>query len=234
MVAIYHGFDHDHFFQSRPSLSEDVRAKLSCPPGVLRIALVSHYNYYRNIETVLRAIALIRTQSGAPGVRLFLTCELKKEQTPGAYDPRSAAKLIDDLGIRHHVVELGAVSYEQLHHVYRACDVFVSAAYTETFAHPLVEAMACGLPVLASDLSVHREICGEAAVYFKGFSPELLASELARLASDEPARHSLAMRGREQSLRYSWKSHVNQIISLAEELLKGRVGEQLRNAASAA
>ena len=40
--------------------------------------------------------------------------------------------------------------------------------------------------------------------------------------------------GREQSLRYSWKSHVNQIISLAEELLKGRVGEHLRNAASAA
>lgn len=234
VIAIHHGFDDDHFFQSRSSLSEDVRAKLSCPPGVLRIALVSHYNYYRNIESVLRAIGLMKTQSNVPAVRLFLTCELKKEQTPGSYDPRSAAKLIDDLGIRDHVVELGSVPYDQLHHVYQACDVFVSAAYTETFAHPLVEAMACALPVLASDLPVHREICGEAAVYFKGFSPELLASELARLASDGPARRSLAMRGRDQSLRYSWRKHVTQIISLAEELLKGRVGEQLRNAASAA
>ncbi|PYV82277.1 MAG: hypothetical protein DMG93_12410 [Acidobacteria bacterium] len=234
VVAIHHGFDHDHFFQSRPSLSEDVRAKLSCPPGVLRIALVSHYNYYRNIETVLRAIALIRTQSGAPAVRLFLTCELKKEQTPGAYDPQSAAKLIDDLGIRDHVVELGAVSYEQLHHVYQACDLFVSAAYTETFAHPLVEAMASGVSVLASDLLVHREICGEAAHYFSTFAPEQLAAQLSQLAADQPVRQLMTMRGREQSLRYSWKSHVNQIISLAEELLKGRVGEHLRNAASAA
>jgi len=234
VVAIHHGFDHNHFFQSRSPLPEVLRAKLSCPSGALRIVLVSHYNYYRNIETVLRAIGLIKHRCDMPGVRLFLTCELKKEKTPGAYDPRSAAKLIEDLGVRDHVVELGSVPYDQLHQVYRACDVFVSAAYTETFAHPLVEAMACGLPVLASDLPVHREICGEAAVYFHRFSPEQLADELSRLALDQAAHRSMGTRGRDQSLRYSWRNHVAQIICLAEELVEGRVGEQARGKASAA
>lgn len=234
VVAIHHGFDHDHFVQNPSPLSKDLNAKLSCPSGVLRIVLISHYNYYRNIETVLRAIGLMKGRPDLSPVRLFLTCELKKDKTPGAYDPRSAAKLIEDLGIRDYVAELGSVPYDQLHHVYRACDLFVSAAYTETFAHPLVEAMACGLPVLASDLPVHREICGEAAVYFDRFSPEQLAAELSRLASDQGTRRFMAVRGREQSLRYSWRKHVGQIIALAQKLIEARVDKQARRAASAA
>ena len=64
------------------------------------------------------------------------------------------------------VVELGAVPYSLLHQVYRECDIYVTPAYAESFAHPLVEAMASGLPIVASDLAVHREICQDAAIYF--------------------------------------------------------------------
>ena len=80
------------------------------------------------------------------------------------------------------VVELGTVPYSLLHQVYSSCDIYVTAAYAETFAHPLVEAMACGLPVLASDLPVHREICGEAGRFFPVFSAESLAERVSVLA----------------------------------------------------
>jgi hypothetical protein len=51
----------------------------------------------------------------------------------------------------------------------------VTPAYAESFAHPLIESMSSGLPVVASDLPVHREICGDAAIYFPRFSPDALA-----------------------------------------------------------
>ena len=66
-------------------------------------------------------------------------------------------------------MELGAVPYSQLHQVYRECSMYVAPAYAELFAHPLVEAMASGLPVVAADSAVHREICQDAALYFPRF-----------------------------------------------------------------
>jgi glycosyltransferase involved in cell wall biosynthesis len=216
--AIHHGFDHDFFFRTQQSRPEVIQ-KLHCPPGTLRVLLVSHYNYYRNFETVLRAMAIMSRQHAAPPVRLFLTCELQKQKTHGAYNPHSAARLIDELGIREQVVELGAVPYEHLHHVYESCDLFVTAAYTETFAHPLVEAMASGLPVIASDLLVHREICGDAAVYFSRFSADELADHLSRLAGKADDRRSLSSRGLERSRMYSWESHVTRLLTLAQQLV---------------
>jgi len=232
--AVHHGFDHELFFASRDPLPEEIMRKLECPAGTVRILLVSHYNYYRNFETVLRAIALVARQSCAP-MRLFLTCDLRKDKTPGAYDPQSAARLIDELGIREQVVELGSVPYEHLHHVYKCCDLFVTAAYTETFAHPLVEAMASGLPVIASDLRVHREICGDAAAYFPRFSANELAAQLSRLAGKPDDRQAMSILGLDRCPRYSWESHVKQLVTLAQELLgQGSSRQPQSRAASAA
>jgi len=94
----------------------------------------------------------------------------------------------------------------------------VTPAYTETFAHPLVEAMACGLPIVASDLPVHREICGNAAAYFPRFSPQLLADRVVQLEQSSALRKQLVECGSKRSRDFSWRDHVDQIISLAKGL----------------
>jgi glycosyltransferase involved in cell wall biosynthesis len=116
-------------------------------------------------------------------------------------------------------VELGAVPYHLLHHIYRTCDIYVTPAYAETFAHPLVEAMASGLPIVASDLDVHREVCGEAAIYFQCFSPEELASQVLRIAFSQDLAQTLADHGLSRSQAFSWPNHVDRILSLACELI---------------
>jgi glycosyltransferase involved in cell wall biosynthesis len=219
VLALHHGFDRDHFSSNADGLAENVIAKLESPPETVRVLLVSHYNYYRNFETVLRAVARLRDLGEAPSMRLFLTCDLQKEKTPGGYDPARAAHLIERLGIHEQVVELGAIPYEHLHELYRACDVYVTAAYAETFAHPLVEAMSCKLPVVASDLPVHREICGDAAAYFPCFSENELAAQLNRLAMSRDLRHSMASTGLQRSLDFSWNVHVDRLLAVAEELV---------------
>ena len=143
---------------------------------------VSHYNYYRNFETLIRALPLLRQLLPNRAVTLFLTCKLSEGENPGDYRPKRPRNLVKDLGVEEMVAELGAIPYRQLHLLYGRADIYVTPAYTETFAHPLVEAMASGVPVVASDLAVHREICGEAAAYFPRFSPESLAGTVAQVA----------------------------------------------------
>jgi glycosyltransferase involved in cell wall biosynthesis len=106
-----------------------------------------------------------------------------------------------------------------LHHVYRAADVYVSPAYAESFAHPLVEAMSSALPVVASDLPVHREICGAAALYFERFSPPELAERVAEVALSAKLAAQLSQAGIERSTAFSWKDHVDRIVTLAENLI---------------
>lgn len=220
VTALHHGFDREFFTASPKELPANIIQKLDTPQGALRVLLVSHYNYFRNFETVFRAIAKFKQQPGAPKIRLFLTCELQRSKTPGDYNPQSASRLIDRLGIREQVIELGAVPYQQLHHLYRACHIYVTAAYTETFAHPLVEAMSCGLPVVASDLPVHHEICGNAALYFPPFAVDDFAEQLLWLAQSPPLRKSFAFVGRERSQAFSWGSHVDELLRIAEQLLE--------------
>ncbi len=223
VAAIHHGFDREAFFRDNTPLDAAIRQELESglptDKDALRLLFVSHYNYYRNFETLFRALPLLRERLGGRKVKLFLTCRLRSEENPGTYRANAAASLVTRLGIADHVVELGTVPYFLLHQVYRACSIYVTPAYAESFAHPLVEAMASGLPVVAADTGVHREICQDAAVYFPRFSAEELAERICQIAASDQLAQKLANRGLERSRRFSWKRHVDELLNLAANLL---------------
>jgi glycosyltransferase involved in cell wall biosynthesis len=220
VVCIHHGFDRETFFHESAPLPLPLQEQIAATDGSLRLLFVSHYNYYRNFETLIRAVAVLKQKLRPRTVRLLLTCKLKSEDNPGDYRADSAAELVQHLGLQREIIELGAVPYALLHHVHRACDFYVTPAYAETFAHPLVEAMASGVPVIASDLAVHREICGAAAAYFPRFSSEDLA-ELVMQISQSPEK-TAAMRdaGLDRSQAFSWDKHVERLLTLAKGLTR--------------
>ena len=220
VVGIHHGFDREIFFEDDAGLPPAIREQIDVGADVLRLIFVSHYNYYRNFETLLRALPCIKERLGARRVQLLLTCKLTQKDS-GYYSAKTAGRLIRELGISGEVVELGAVPYSVLQHVFCACHIYVTAAYAETFAHPLVEAMACGLPIVASDLPVHREICGEAAVYFPRFSPQMLAERVIELDQSLGLRKKLSYAALRRSCDFSWRDHLDQIVRLAQRLRRG-------------
>jgi glycosyltransferase involved in cell wall biosynthesis len=142
---------------------------------------------------------------------------------PGAYRPDAAAQLVKSLDLSDMVVELGAIPYEQLHRLYAQANVYVTPAYAETFAHPLVEAMASGVPVVASDIPVHREICRDAAVYFERFSPDALADGIFQVANELESRKTMVARGLARAEDFSWKVHVERIIALSRTLVSSEL-----------
>jgi glycosyltransferase involved in cell wall biosynthesis len=219
VTAIHHGFDREIFVRDRLPLPGSIRQKIDSDPNALRLLFVSHYNYYRNFETLINALPLIKKRMAPRAVRLFLTCRLSLGDNPGGYPSGSAAELVRKLGLADEVVELGPVPYNLLHHVYRSANLYVTPAYAESFAHPLVEAMSSGLPVVASDLPVHREICGPAALYFPRFSSADLASQVCKLAGSDSLAAQCAEMGLKRSEDFSWKTHVECILSLAGRLL---------------
>ena len=223
VVALHHGFDREFFLQNGTALPLQVLQKLEETDGAVRILFVSHYNYYRNFETLLRAIPLLKERRPSRRIRLLLTCELVPGKNPGSYRTEEASGLLQELQIAEDVVQLGAIPYPLLHHLYGSCDVYVTPAYTETFAHPLVEAMASGLPIVASDLPVHREITNEEALFFERFSPVDLADKVIRLLDSPSLQSDLRERGLLQAKRFSWKNHAARLLEMASTLTRQAV-----------
>jgi glycosyltransferase involved in cell wall biosynthesis len=216
--VIYHGFDSDAFFRDTFPLEAATQQKFDTVHDSVKLLLVSNYTYYRNFETLIRALPILKHALAPRRVRLFLTCELSSENS-GNYDGRMAANLVRELGLTEEVVELGAIRYGSLHYIYRACDIYVNPAYAETFAHPLVEAMACGIPIVASDLPVHREVCGPAGLYFERFSPRELAGRVMEIVASPGLAAKLAVSGGRRASSFSWSKHVTQLLSLASSVL---------------
>lgn len=218
VLGVHHGFDIGLFTQDSTPLSLEVLKKLDAADEAIKLLFVSHYNYYRNFETLVRALPLLRERFAGQSVRLLLTCHLRRNGNFGGYRTSRIAKQVIDLGISDMIVELGAVPYSHLHQLYGRADLYVSPAYTETFAHPLVEAMAMGVPVVASDIPVHREICGDAALYFSKFSHEELAEKVHQVLVSVQMRR-MAESGRSRAEEFSWQKHVEQILMLCESLI---------------
>jgi glycosyltransferase involved in cell wall biosynthesis len=156
-------------------------------------------------------------------VRLFLTCQLRSEANPGSYRAGDAAALVKQLGTADDVVELGSIPYRSLHLLYRQSDIYATAAYAESFAHPLIEAMSTGVPIVASDIAVHREICREAALYFDRFSPESFAKTVARLNGSPQPMKRLSNTGQARSCDFSWNDHLHRILAIADRLVEKRL-----------
>jgi glycosyltransferase involved in cell wall biosynthesis len=111
----------------------------------------------------------------------------------------------------------GYVSYASIPSLYAECDLFVFPSLVESFGHPLVEAMASKLPILASDIPVCREICGEAALYFNPFDAQDLADKMLRLRHDSSAT-AVGRSGRKRAVHFDWNDHVRRLIELIEEV----------------
>jgi glycosyltransferase involved in cell wall biosynthesis len=214
VFSVHHGFDTDLFTGDSTPLPASMQNQLKESADALKLLFVSHYNYYRNFETLIRALPFLRERLPGKKIKLFLTCYLSSSKNPGSYRAEAAASL---------VVELGSVPYRSLHHIYRACHMYVTPAYTETFAHPLVEAMSSGLPVVASDLPVHREICGDAAIYFPRFSPDALAERIMQIRESPDLAEELSRNGLRRARDFSWSEHVERLIVLAQQLVQSGI-----------
>ena len=110
----------------------------------------------------------------------------------------------------------GPCSREEVAELYGDADIFVFPSVAETFGFPMAEAMLQGLPMVAADTPVNREVCGRAAVYFNPLSAEDLARRLKRLSPHRRLCQRLGARAREEATtRFRWSEHARRILEAA-------------------
>ncbi len=217
--VLHFGFDRELFTADEEALPADQLEKLRPRENCRRLLYVSHYNYYRNFETLIRALPIIRDEVErleGRKVLLVLTTDIKRGAVYGGYDATAAAELVDRFDVREEIAMLGAVEYGKLHQLYRVSDLFVCPSYSESFGHPLLEAMASGLPVVSADLQVHREVCADAALYFEAFDETDLARKCIVALLNQDLRAVLKGRGLERAKVFSWDEHVRKLVKMIE------------------
>jgi glycosyltransferase involved in cell wall biosynthesis len=113
--------------------------------------------------------------------------------------------LVDQLGIRDRVSYLGYVKDGDLPALYSGAVAFAFPSLDEGFGLPVIEAMACGVPVLTSNVSATAEVASDAAVLVNPLSVAAIRDALQRLIADSDLRAELAARGLARASRFSWR-----------------------------
>lgn len=115
-------------------------------------------------------------------------------------------KLSEQLGVSDLIKYVGSVPYDALEKSYQYADVFVLTSLSEGMPSVILEAMGCGLPVVASDVGGNNEIVkeGENGFLISGDDTSGLATKLARLINEPSLRQQMGCKSRELALQYDW------------------------------
>lgn len=122
-------------------------------------------------------------------------------------------------GLGDRVQQIGYVQKRgDLPALYTAADAFAFPSHYEGFGLPVLEAMACGCPVVTADNSSLPEVAGDAALYAPSSDPEALAACLAQVLSDRALRDTLRARGGARVAQFSWDQSAATVLALYRDL----------------
>jgi glycosyltransferase involved in cell wall biosynthesis len=186
--------------------------------GSWRLLFPSLYAEHKNLGTLLTALALLDSRGIACVLETPADPRPQATRTVQARREASQAEMLVPRGL---VRFTGTLSRADMSLRYGAADIAVYPSVVESFGHTLVESMAAGLPVIAADVEINREICGDAALFFGPFDAAQCASQIERVLSDSGLRVRLAARSRERAAAFSWRTHVD----VLERLIAGTLVE---------
>ena len=132
-------------------------------------------------------------------------------------------KLLDRLKLREHVMFTGFVPDEDLPAVYNLADLFLFPSLYEGFGMPVLEAMACGCPVVTTTTGCSPEVAGEAAILVDPYDVEAIAAAAQRVLSDAVLRTQLVARGLARVRQFSWERCAIETLTVFQSLGESRV-----------
>jgi glycosyltransferase involved in cell wall biosynthesis len=169
---------------------------------------------HKNVRNVVRAFAEARRERALPHA-LVLAGPMPRNRS-------RVDALIDALDLGARVVRTGIVPDEDLPGLFAGADAFLYPTLYEGFGLPVVEAMACGVPVLTSSTSALQEIAGGYAYLVDPMDVDSIAKGIIDLATDPKRRAEFAALGSRRALEFSWDRAAEQTLRVyAETLARG-------------
>jgi len=207
--VVYPGYDEQHFQPVRDERQiEKARQKYGLRERY--VLFLGTVQPRKNLTRLVESFAQIgdpTTQLVIAGRRGWLTDDLYRHA--------------DTLALGKHVRFPGYIAPEDVPALLTGATVFAFPSLYEGFGLPVLEAMACGTPVLCSNAASLPEVVGDAALLVDPHDTDSLGHALQRLLHDETLRHDLVARGFEQARHFSWESSARQIAAIIGKIEAG-------------
>ncbi len=191
------------FRPSTPQERQRLRSQLLSSSEAYLILHVGHSAARKNVTALYQALALLHDRGRA--VRLL--------RIGGLPTPAQEA-LIEHLKISAAITHLPHIDNQELPAYYAAADVFAFPSLYEGFGIPLIEAMACGAPVVCNDSALFREVCAEAALYVDARQPEALADAIDQILNAPALANELRARGLARARQFTWERTARQTLAV--------------------
>jgi len=221
IVIIPPGVDTSHFY---PIPMDEARESIGVPLDERILLFVGRIEPLKGLETLLRAIARLRET----GVQ----CQVPHSLIVIGGDPNASGEnltsemarlqgISKELGLNELVLFLGKRGQDTLPYYYSAADVLIMPSHYESFGMVALEAMACGTPVVASQVGglAFLVLDGETGYVVPDGDAEALAQRLTRLLTDNDLRERLGRRAANYAREYSWENIVTQLIGVYQSLI---------------
>lgn len=192
------------------------KEKLKSNYGIIKpfVLAVSAASYHKNTSRIFQAFKKYIIKTNNEDLLLVVVCKLILSER------KSWEKELEELGIRDRVMLTDFVVDENMPYFYSAAELLIFPSLYEGFGLPIAEAMACGCPVITSNVSSMPEVGGRAAYYVNPKSTRSIASGIETVLTDEKLRKRMTGLGFKQAKKFNWEHSAEKTIKVYKDLYK--------------
>ena len=219
MVIIPPGVDVSHFY---PIPADEAKSYVGLKPENRMILFVGRIEPLKGVDTLLQAMACLQLKEARPVHLAIIGGEPGASPEDMTIEMARLQKMCDDLGLDQSVIFLGMRDQDKLPYYYSAAEVVVMPSHYESFGMVALEAMACGTPVIASEVGGLAYLVrdGETGFTIPAEEPEMLCEKLSWLLNDAELHAKMSQRAVEYAQDYAWEKIAKQIVEAYEELVR--------------
>ncbi len=166
---------------------------------------------HKNLDKLLEAFVLLKKEHNIPHLLVVVGRDPKGET-------EKLKKIVEREGLSGQVVFAGALPHDEIAAVYKNADLFIYPSGVESFGLPVLEAMACGTPVIASNRMSVPEIGGDAALIVDPDNIREMSEAIYRVISDEKLKQTLIKKGYERVRKFTWEKAAQETLEVFREV----------------
>ena len=219
MVVIPPGVDVSHFY---PIPSDEAKMYIGLKPEDRMVLFVGRIERLKGVDTLIQAMSCLQLkQQGRPVHLAIIGGDPAASREEMTAEMTRLQKLCDDLAVGQTVVFLGKRDQDRLPYYYSAAEVLVMPSHYESFGMVALEAMACGTPVIASEVGGLAYLVrdGETGFTIPDQEPEELCEKISWLLNDAQLHATMSQRAVEYAQDYAWEKIAKQIVEVYEGLV---------------